>query len=162
MKTYCSGSLMLLSRRPGGRRLEGAVWGLHSGVIKKKKITTQQRPSPAANASSKKGFWCHPANNTDARLSYCVSSVKTSGESLLGVTQCVALVMEIVLCITRRGRAAEEDRWDVLAAQYTVKGLKDLVMDTVLLQSITVAISYTGDKWRCSVNPMIKDVLSSV
>lgn len=156
---YVSGSLLLISRRPGGWKAPSE--DLTAPSLKKTK-TKQQWPSPAANASSKKGVWCHPANNSDARLSYCVSSVKTSGESPLGMTQCVALVMEIVLCITQRGRVAEEDRWDVLAAQYTVKGLKDLVMDTVLLQSIMVAISYTSDKWRCTVNPMIKDVLSVV
>lgn len=33
-----------------------------------------------------------------------------------------------------------------LAAQYTVRGLEDVVMDMVLWRSITVAISYTADK----------------
>lgn len=36
------------------------------------------------------------------------SSVKPGGASLLGVTQRAALVMEIVLCITQRGRAVGE------------------------------------------------------
>lgn len=48
-----------------------------------------------------------------------------------------------------------------LAAQYTERGLKDVVMDTVLWRSITVAISYTADKWGCGINPVIKDVLSA-
>lgn len=49
-----------------------------------------------------------------------------------------------------------------LAAQYTVRGLKDVVMDMVLWQSITAAISYTADKWECGINLVIKDVLSAV
>lgn len=60
------------------------------------------------------------------------------------------------------GRRDGEDGWDGLPTQYTVRGLKDLVIDKVLLQSIIVAISYTGDKWWCTVNPMIKDILSVV
>lgn len=75
----------------------------------------------------------------------CISSVKTSSKSLLSMTQCVALVMEIVLCITQRGIGMGKID-DGLPTQYTVRRLKDIVMDTVLLQSIIVAISYTGDK----------------
>lgn len=63
---------------------------------------------------------------------------------------------------SRRGMGGVKIDEVSLAAQYTVRGLKDVVMDMVLWQSITVAISYTADKWGCGINLVIKDVLSAV
>lgn len=107
-----------------------------------------------------------PGGVTLRTASLRFSSVKPGGASPLGVTQRAALVMEIVPCITQRDRAAgggggvKIDEVS-LAARYTVRGLKDVVMDMVLWRSITVAISYTADKWGCGINPVIKDVLSA-
>lgn len=118
-------------------------------------------PFKTAGSELKRGGAWH----CTASLLY--SSVKPDGTSLLGVTQRAALVVEIVLCITQWGRAvgglggAKIDEVS-LAAQYIVRGLKDVVMDMVLWRSITVAISYTADKWGCGINLVIKELLSAV
>lgn len=88
----------------------------------------------------------------------CICPVKSSSTSLLSMTQRGALVMEKCAVHHAARRWDMEDRWDGLPTQYTVRGLKDLVIDTVLLQSIIQAISYSGDKWRYTVNSMIEDV----
>lgn len=62
---------------------------------------------------------------------------------------------------SRRGMGGVKIDEVSLAAQYTVRGLKDAVMDMVLWQSITVAISYTADKCGRGINLVIKDVLSA-
>lgn len=108
------------------------------------------------------GAWRH-------RASLCYSSVKPGGTSLLGVTQRAALVVEIVPCITQRGRAVGGlGGWGgkidevSLAAQYIQRGLKDVVMGMVLWRSITLAISYRADKWGCGINLVIKELLSAM
>lgn len=45
----------------------------------------------------------------------------------------MAMVMENVSCITQQGAGMGEDGWDGLPTQYTVRGLKDPVIDAVLL-----------------------------
>lgn len=65
-------------------------------VIKKQKLSVD-----TGKSSEKRFDVTHQITEHTAFL--CISSVKTSSKSLLSMTHCVALVMEIVLCITQRG-----------------------------------------------------------
>lgn len=80
-------TMLLLARRQGGGKVQP------EGPLKTAGVEQDGRGFVSADEAM-----LHSA-------SLRFSSVKPGGTSLLGMTQRAALVMEIVLCITQRGRA---------------------------------------------------------